>query len=215
MDGHGSVTYETGEWLTFGDSKMADHEDDPVHSMVEITIDEAHLRAVVIILLVVGATATIPTVFVRWQRNRLKDLEFAFVLSGVVFFIAYEVILLKVMPLIYQISYFTMGMYDKAPIPTEQNMTDFITLMFVSSLMSWSLLWSIKISLLVFCRQLMVGLPHHLKWWNAVFAYTIITYLYTMITTFTSCGGPINFHRDPRCKFFCFSPFETRRSMSC
>ena len=184
---------------------MADHEDTSA-SMSEITIDEPHLRAVVITLFVVGAVAVIPTTFIRWQRNRLKELEFAFVLSGLVFFIAYEVILLAVMPIVYQISYMSMGIYDKAPMPTPQNIIDFITLMFVSSLMSWSLLWSIKISLLVFYRRLMIGLPHQLKWWNVVFAYTIITYLYTMITTFTSCGGPINFHRDPRCKFS-FRPF--------
>lgn len=173
-------------------------------SMSEITIDEAHLRAVVITLLVVGVVATIPTTFVRWQRDRLKELEFAFLLSGLVFFIVYEVILLKVMPIVYQISYMSMGIYDKTPIPTDQDVVDFITLMFVSSLMSWTLLWSIKVSLLVFYRRLMVGLPHHLKWWNAVLGYTIITYLFTMITTFTSCGGPVNFHRDTRS--FCARP---------
>ncbi|KAL1959379.1 hypothetical protein VTO42DRAFT_2182 [Malbranchea cinnamomea] len=183
---------------------MADHEENSTHASTDIFIDEAHLRAVVITLLVVGAVATIPTAYIRWQRNRLRELECAFLLSGLIFFITYEVVLLKVMPLVYQISYFGLGMYDKAPPPTLDNIRDFVTLMFVSSLMSWSLLWSIKASLLVFYRRLMIGLPHHLRWWNVVLAYTIITYLYTMITTFTSCGGPINFHRDVQ--LFCARP---------
>jgi hypothetical protein len=164
-------------------------------------IEEGPLRAVIITFLVIGVGMAFPTAYIRWKNNRLREIEGAFLVVALLFFIAYESLLLEVMPIIYQLFRFSKGEINVWP-TIVQDLSKFTALMFTSSLMSWTLLWSVKLSLLFLYRRLMNGLPHHMVWWKVVFGYTIVTYLYTMVTTFTSCGGPINITREPFCMCF-------------
>ncbi|WEW61921.1 hypothetical protein PRK78_007421 [Emydomyces testavorans] len=160
----------------------------PDPAQYAIVIAKPHLFAVVIVLLVVAIILYASAAVIRWKYNRLKEREFAFMLGGFLFYIAYEAILLRAIPVAYRLSYVQDGL---APVyPTIfQDALAYIKLMSTLSVLFWCLLWGVKLSLLMLYRRLMIGLPLQLRAWMVVFVYTIIMFLFCIISTMLSCGG--------------------------
>ncbi|EEP77764.1 conserved hypothetical protein [Uncinocarpus reesii 1704] len=155
----------------------------------QVFIAEHDLYAVVVALTVVGSVFLIPTAYLRWRHNRLKELEVIFIVLGYALFLTFEIMLLHIQPLVYRVGRVVLG--NAPPYPTmAQDRQKTTVLTITGTIVFFSTLWSIKLSLLLFFRQLMKGLPAQLFWWTVVLAYTIITYLFCFLSTIMACGGP-------------------------
>lgn len=165
-----------------------------------IIIQQPNLFAAVIVLFSLATFVLIAATYVRWKYRRLKEVECAFVLLGYLFYVGYEATLLKVMPIVYRLSSVKTGLTEKYPTILD-DLETFIILMISTALMLWCLLWSIKFALLVLYRRLMLGLPLQLKFWMAVLVYTIISFVFCIVTTLTSCGGVVNLKKDVKGEF--------------
>lgn len=161
----------------------------------EIFIEQRTLFIVIFGLLIAGSAMMVPTMWIRWRHKQLKVWECAFLVNAFVFYLAYEISLLQVMPIVYRLNYISLGKLNSYP-NVLKDARILIAMMFTTSLLSWTQLWSIKLSLLVFYRRLMVGLPVQLKLWRAILLYTILTYVFSIVSTAMSCGGPANI-KDP------------------
>ena len=60
-------------------------------------------------------------------------------------------------------------------------------LQFTFVMFFWTCLWSIKGSLLIFYRRLLLGVNGYMKWWWAVVVFCILTWLASLLTNFLSC----------------------------
>ncbi|PGH02044.1 hypothetical protein GX51_04856 [Blastomyces parvus] len=165
------------------------NESRPHDLTVQIWIQEGALHAFIISMLVLGSVILIPTAYLRWKHKRLKDIEVGFIVAGYIFFLAYEILLLKIQPIIYRQS--LVGLGKLAPYPTilDERRT-VVTLTVVSVIVFVTCLWCIKISLLFFIRQVIKGLPDEMRWWAVIMTYTVVTWLFCFFMTLFSCGGP-------------------------
>lgn len=176
---------------------MADSPGQDARTPPDIFIGERALFITIVSLTVLGSVILLPTIYIRWTQRRFKELEVAFVAAGYVFFLAYELMLLQAMPRVYRIDN---AAREKVTYPEMKNdHKTFVVLLTGSAIIFFTQLWSIKLSLLVFYRRLMTGLPAHLRWWKAVLIFTIVTYIYSFITTLMSCGGPTRISKDLTC----------------
>ncbi|KAI9761160.1 MAG: hypothetical protein M4579_001207 [Chaenotheca gracillima] len=168
-----------------------------------IFITEHGLTATVAVLFVIAWVFVLASSYVLWKRHRHWENEFYCLVTAVVFYSVYMIDFLVVLPPMYRVNYIALG--ELQPYPTLLADTHlYLSLIFTSTLLSWTVLWSVKLSLLFLYRRLMKGLPAQLRWWMAVFVYTLITYVYSIVTTFTSCGGPVLMVKDPA--MFCARP---------
>ncbi|KLJ11062.1 hypothetical protein EMPG_13641 [Blastomyces silverae] len=161
----------------------------PNDQTVQIWIHERALFAFIIAMVVLGSVILIPTAYLRWKHKRLKEVEAVLIVAGYLFFLAYQIMLLKIQPIIYRQS--LVGLGRMAPYPTilEERQTA-VTLTIVSVIVFVTCLWCIKISLLFFIRQVIKGLPDELRWWAVIMTYTVVTWLFCFLITLFSCGGP-------------------------
>lgn len=165
----------------------------------DVFIEERDLFIVIVSLTVVGSAILLPAIYIRWSKRRFKELEVAFVAAAYVFFLAYELMLLQAMPRVYRVDN---AAKTKTTYPgLVDDRKTFVVLLTGSAIIFFTQLWSVKLSLLVFYRRLMAGLPAHLRWWKAVLIFTIITYVYSFITTLMSCGGPTRITKSLECMF--------------
>lgn len=155
----------------------------------QIWIGERSLYIFIVVMTVLGSVMLIPTAYLRWKHKRLREIEVIFIVAGYLFFLAYEMLLLRIQPLVYRLSYVGLGL--KPPYPTILDDRNKVVVLTISStIVFFTALWCIKISLLFFIRQLMKGLPDELRWWTIVLIYTIATWIYCFLITLMSCGGP-------------------------
>ncbi|PGH12915.1 hypothetical protein AJ80_06520 [Polytolypa hystricis UAMH7299] len=168
---------------------------DPSPSFI-VVIAEGKLRIVVVVLLVFASLVFFAAAGIRAKFKRLYDVECIFMLAALVFYLAYEILLLVDLPYVYRITYVSSGQLDPYPTLIDE-IRLYAALILSANFLLWTLLWSVKLSLLFFYRRLMVSLPRELFWWKLVLCYTLVTYAFSIITNFTSCGGPINLSREP------------------
>ncbi|KAH8694267.1 hypothetical protein BGW36DRAFT_384622 [Talaromyces proteolyticus] len=64
-----------------------------------------------------------------------------------------------------------------------------VKIFFANTMIFWIVLWSVKLSLLFLYRRLFEGLPGQMRWWWAVFVFTIMTLIGCIISNFTSCAS--------------------------
>lgn len=62
-----------------------------------------------------------------------------------------------------------------------------LKLQFAFVILFWTCLWSVKGSLMMFYRRLLIGLDGHMKWWWTVVIICILTYLVSLLTNFLAC----------------------------
>ncbi|KAK2882479.1 hypothetical protein FQN49_000309 [Arthroderma sp. PD_2] len=160
-----------------------------VDPTAEIWIGENSLFIFIVFLTVFGSVVLLPTAYVRWRHRRLMEPECFFIVLGYAFFLANELVLLSLQPMVYRLSYVALGQmpYYKE-IKFERH--DVVILANVSTYIFYAMLWCIKISLLLFFRQFMRALPEQLRWWNMALLYTILTFIFGFVVTLLSCGGP-------------------------
>lgn len=170
-----------------------------VKSSNAIFISEKELSAVVIVLLVIALCCVIAATYIRWTKNRFRQIECVFVGTAVVVYLVYMIDWLIMFHPMYNVNRITLGELQIYP-GFQQDLLLYLKLIFTSSLLSWTILWSIKLSLLFLYRRLMRGLPAELRWWWVAFAYCIITYIFSVVGTFVSCGGPVLLISDPASK---------------
>lgn len=58
---------------------------------------------------------------------------------------------------------------------------------FFFMMLFWTTLWSVKGSLMMFYRRLVVGVDGYMTWWWVVVAFSIITYLISIMTNILDC----------------------------
>ncbi|KKZ60808.1 hypothetical protein EMCG_04494 [[Emmonsia] crescens] len=161
---------------------------------VQIWINERTLLIFIISMTVLGSVILIPTAYLRWKHKRLREVEVAFIVAGYIFFLAYQILLLNIQPIIYRQS--LVGLGKMAPYPTileERRVVVVLTI--VSVIIFVTALWCIKISLLFFIRQVIKGLPDETRWWAAIMTYTVVTWIFCFLITLLSCGGPVSLGR--------------------
>ncbi|EEP77347.1 predicted protein [Uncinocarpus reesii 1704] len=164
----------------------ADRKTDPT---AQIWVSEKSLNITIIFLTVLGSVILIPTAYLRWKHKRLKEIEVIFIVAGYVFFLGYEILLLQIQKKVYRLSY--VGLGQMPPYPTILQDRNAVVVMTISStIVFFTGLWCIKLSLLFFIRRLMKGLPDELRWWLVVLVYTIATWLFCFLVTLMGCGGP-------------------------
>ena len=193
---------------------MADSPGQDAPTPPQIFINERQLFIVIVSLTVLGSVILLPTIYIRWSQQRFKELEVAFIAAAYILFLAYEVMLLEAMPHVYRIDN---AVREKTEYPEMiQDRKTFVALLTGSAIIFFTQLWSVKLSLLVFYRRLMTGLPAHLRWWKAVLIFTIVTYIYSFVTTLMSCGGPARISKDMKCTCdACTPPEEWRERGNC
>jgi len=175
----------------------------------DIFITEQSLSAIVIILLIIALAFAIPAFFIRWSKKRLFEIENDFLLFGILCYLVYMIDWLVMFPPMYRVNLIALGQL-KIYASFKHDLNLYLRLIFISTLLSWSILWSIKLSLLLLYKRLMRGLPAQLRWWWVVFVFTIATYVFSIVTTFTSCGGPVLMLKDPAGMFcYCSHNFTT------
>ncbi|KAF3482012.1 uncharacterized protein GIQ15_04771 [Arthroderma uncinatum] len=160
-----------------------------VDPTAEIWIGENSLFIFIVFMTVFGSLVLIPTAYIRWRHKRIMEPEVIFIVLGYAFFLAHELVLLSLQPLVYRLSYVALGMrpYYKE-IMAERH--DVVVLAYVSTYVFYSALWCIKISLLLFFRQFMRALPEQLRYWNLALGYLVLSFLFGFLATLLSCGGP-------------------------
>lgn len=172
---------------------------------VQIWIDERTLLIFIISMTVLGSVILIPTAYLRWKHKRLREVEVAFIVAGYIFFLAYQILLLHIQPIIYRQS--LVGLGKMAPYPTileERRVAVVLTI--VSVIIFVTALWCIKISLLFFIRQVIKGLPDETRWWAAIMTYTVVTWIFCFLITLLSCGGPVSLGRQQMRTFELYTP---------
>ncbi|KAF3492102.1 uncharacterized protein GIQ15_01619 [Arthroderma uncinatum] len=160
-----------------------------VDPTAEIWIGEKSLFIFIVFMMVLGSLILLPTAYVRWRHRRIMEPEVIFIVLGYAFFLAHEIVLLSLQPLVYRLSYVALGMkpYYKEIMAERHNV---VVLANVSTYLFYATLWCIKISLLLFFRQFMSALPEQLRWWKMALGYLILTYIFGFLVTLLSCGGP-------------------------
>ncbi|OJD25396.1 hypothetical protein ACJ73_03232 [Blastomyces percursus] len=181
-------------------------ENRPHDPTVQIWIHERALFAFIIAMVVLGSVILVPTAYLRWKHKRLKEVEVGLIVAGYLLFLAYQILLLKIQPIIYRQS--LVGLGRMAPYPTilDERKT-VVTLTIVSVIVFVTCLWCIKISLLFFIRQVIKGLPDEMRWWAVIMTYTVVTWLFCFFITLFSCGGPAAFSRHHL--RYCQKPIES------
>ncbi|EAS29806.3 uncharacterized protein CIMG_08552 [Coccidioides immitis RS] len=177
-----------------------------LEATTEIFIAERTLNILIIFLTVLGSVILIPTAYLRWRHGRLKETEVIFIVAGYLFFLAHEILLLQILPMIYRLGYVANRLMDPYPAILEERHSA-VLLTIVSTIIFFSALWCIKISLLFFFRQLMKGLPNELILWGVVFAYTIVTYIFSFLMALMACGGPSQISKT--LNRYCTKPHES------
>nr|KMM68737.1 hypothetical protein CPAG_05061 [Coccidioides posadasii RMSCC 3488] len=91
-----------------------------LEATTEIFIAERTLNILVIFLTVLGSVILIPTAYLRWRHGRLKETEVIFIVAGYLFFLAHEILLLQILPMIYRLGYVANGLMDPYPAILEE-----------------------------------------------------------------------------------------------
>lgn len=147
-------------------------------------------KAVLIVTLCIAIVFTIARFIARWMKLRRAPLE----LEDIFLFLALASwaivagLYLTILPMFY-------GLYDIAlglvPKPSAQESYDksraINTYFFVVQIFFWTVLWSVKLSLLFQFKKLTKGIILYERIWWGVLAFTILTWIASQITNLTSC----------------------------
>lgn len=161
----------------------------------------------IIVLLIVALSFTLPALYLKWRQKRFFEIETAFLLFGLASYITYQVDWLVMFPPMYNVNELQEGLIDIYPSFSE-DLHIYILLITIGTLLLWTILWSIKLSLLFLYRRLLHGLPNQMRWWWVVFVITVTSYIFCMATTFTSCGGFSRLLAQPTCKWLQMDPLD-------
>jgi len=69
----------------------------------------------------------------------------------------------------------------------------FLKLQFAIIILFWTTLWAVKLSFLLYCRNLLAGLPNQLFWWWLVSVFAGMAYLGCWATQLASCAPISNY----------------------
>ncbi|KAG9242388.1 hypothetical protein BJ878DRAFT_425997 [Calycina marina] len=53
----------------------------------------------------------------------------------------------------------------------------------------WLTLWSVKLSLLLWLKKLVIGLPMYIRIWWCILGFVVVTYILCVVSDFTSCSS--------------------------
>lgn len=145
----------------------------------------------------------------RWYKLRKVPLEMEdiFMYLALVAFILTVALYYATIETFFRITALAVGQGEPWP-----GMADDLVVMlkefFVVQFFFWLTLWAVKWSLLFMFKRLTNGLPVYNKIWWAVFAYSVLVFIGSCISNFTSCSsmkawftaGECNTPRDSRAK---------------
>jgi hypothetical protein len=109
----------------------------------------------------------------RWYRRWRFQIEDLFILLAYAFFLSMSISYLVIIPPLYRVTAVSDGAIPPYPAILSDSLR-VIKVFFADSMLLFFTLWSVKFSLLFLYRRLMVGLPNHLRWWWAVFAFCVV-----------------------------------------
>lgn len=106
------------------------------------------------------------------QQKREFQIEDGFCLFSWVAFIVMAILYIVVTPVLYRVD--TAISTDTLYPEILKDSLFLIEIFFANTIIFWIVLWSVKLSLLFLYKRLFTGLPSQMKWWWAVFIFTIL-----------------------------------------
>lgn len=112
----------------------------------------------------------------RWYKGWRFQAEDLFILLAYAFFLSMSISYLAIIPPLYRVTAVSEGIIPPYRAVLKDSLA-IIKVFFTDSMLLFFTLWSVKFSMLFLYRRLMVGLPKHLRWSWAVFAFCVVVSL--------------------------------------
>lgn len=130
---------------------------------------------------------TIIRTIIRLRISKRLFLDDAFVYFALILLIVMGVLYSLVNDYLFEIHLISVGMQ----LPTAEFLatgTFFLKCQFAIIVLFWTTLWAVKLSFLMYYKNLFVGLPKHMQmsWW-AVVIFSVLAYLGCWATQLASC----------------------------
>lgn len=158
------------------------------------TLNHAQLMAVVWTLWSLGFSSTVGRIVLRWKIQGSFRAEDYLAIAAFVFLTALCAVVTGLAPIFEMTQQYLLEAASDplTPLPLPYNQyiartETALKLMFAQMLLFWSTLWGGKFSLLVFFRQMVLGIPKYLRIWWLVFTLVLLTYLACMLSNFLTC----------------------------
>lgn len=135
----------------------------------------------------VSIVLTIGRFIIRYRtRSALQwdDLTHGFALLALLVFMA---LYTRLFPLTVELLLYSVGV---GPMPSPAQLSKFFHLLVPTEIMFWVVLYAVKVTFLLLYREIFGVKKNFMRFWWAVMAYTIITFLIAFFTVFWSCGSP-------------------------
>jgi hypothetical protein len=124
----------------------------------------------------------------RWLRVRTLQIEDFMLLFAFASYVTMLSLYLVVNPYLYRILAVAAGFSPFYPgMFTEGD--KMLRLLFAVTTLFWTVLWSVKFSLLFFFRRLSRGLPSYTKAWWLISVITFLAYVGCIVSQVTSCSS--------------------------
>jgi hypothetical protein len=126
----------------------------------------------------------------RWYKIRRVpyEMEDIFLYVALVSFIIMCALYLATIPTYFNIIAIEAGLMEAYPSITH-DLVVMLKEFFVVQFFFWLTLWSVKWTLLFMFKRLTEGLPTYNRIWWAVFSFSILTFIGSCISNFTSCSS--------------------------
>ncbi|KAJ5054219.1 uncharacterized protein L3040_000500 [Drepanopeziza brunnea f. sp. 'multigermtubi'] len=154
-------------------------------------LTEKNYRTMLWTLYTVAVFITVLRLAVRYFQMKRLLWDDAFAIFGLISFTVMVVLAELMCEKIYMLITFSEG-GSLGPKYTEtkqitDGIIDQLIMQFYFMMLFWTTLWSIKGSFLMFYRRLFTGTDGYMKWWWAVVAFTIATYIASVLTNVMVC----------------------------
>lgn len=134
---------------------------------------------------------TILRTTVRIHVFRRLFADDACVYFAVVILITLGVLYNHAIPIIYKVERIVQG----ETISSREQIEYFLKLQFSIIILFWTSLWAVKLSFLVFYRNIIAGIPGYMIWWKLTLVFTVLSYIGCQATNLKSCTPISNYFR--------------------
>ncbi|KAI9055915.1 hypothetical protein LZ554_000851 [Drepanopeziza brunnea f. sp. 'monogermtubi'] len=154
-------------------------------------LSEKHYRAMLWTIYTAAISVTVLRLAIRYFQMKRLLWDDAFAIFGLISFTVMVILAELMCEKIYVTITFTEGgslppKYTKTKQITD-NIIEQLLMQFYFMMLFWTTLWSIKGSFLMFYRRLFTGTDGYMKWWWGVVAFTIATYIASVLTNIMTC----------------------------
>ncbi|KAF2151597.1 hypothetical protein K461DRAFT_268748 [Myriangium duriaei CBS 260.36] len=176
--------------------------------MSSTRINLSSTQAANIVLLVVTTAVTVPRLLLPiWTPERRVGWKDGWLIAAFVAYISLAIIYIATMPVIFRIGAIADGS-SQVYAGVIQDAQSVLKIVFSTTILHWSVLWFVKLSMLAFYKELIARLRTYTRLWWAVAVITALTFLVNVFQFMFTCQTPSDYFVVGKC----LTPAATRLS---